>query len=39
MKHMLSRREKSHTSLDDLDEISRSLIHLTPLCPVNNNTL
>ena len=24
MKHMLSRREKSHTPLDDLDEISRS---------------
>ena len=36
MKHMLSRREKSHTSLDDLDEISRSLY--TP-SPVNNNTL
>ena len=36
MKHMLSRREKSHTPLDDLDEISRSLTHP---CPVNNNTL
>ena len=31
MKHMLSRREKSHTPLDDLDEISRSLNTTTPL--------
>ena len=28
MKHMLSRREKSHTPLDDLDEIS--IISYTP---------